>query len=183
MSVSHITRIMRTRKRVNMPVFDDANLSISTGRLYDRGMTHAFNTPAVAKEAPRQLSVTDLRSKTSVVLDDARVGHVTYIERGGRVVAAVVPVAVGQAYEAGADTRRAVRDELAGDVWTAIGTITDALSDLLAKVEDPATRQAAAERMLQRFQERHQRDVTQRNPDPEGEGDETTDVDQNTETV
>lgn len=123
--------------------------------MYDHGMTHAFNASAVAKAAPHQLSVTELRSKMSDVLDDARVGYVTYVERGSRLVAAVVPVGVGQAYEAGADSRRAARDEIASDVWTAIGAITDALSELLDRVEDPAAKQAAAEHMYQRFAARH----------------------------
>lgn len=149
MSVFHITLIMRTSERVNIALFDVTNLSIPTHGMYDHDMTNTPAMPAIPKEAPDTVSVTQLRSMTSAILDDARVGHVTYIERGGREVAGMVPAWAAHAYQAGADARRAARDEIAEHVWTAISAITEALDTLLGEV-DPAAKQAAVESMMQR---------------------------------
>ena len=51
------------------------------------------------KAAPYNMTSTELKSNLMDTLDDARAGFVSYITRNGRPAAAIVPVAVGHAYE------------------------------------------------------------------------------------
>jgi antitoxin (DNA-binding transcriptional repressor) of toxin-antitoxin stability system len=62
--------------------------------------------------------------------DDARAGHASFLYRNGRPLAAIVPVSAAEAYEAGADTRAALRAELLAEFKRTEQLVLSMLADL-----------------------------------------------------
>lgn len=77
--------------------------------MYDRVM---LNPATPSKAAPYEMTSTEVKSNMMDMLDDARAGYVSFITRNGRPAAAVVPVAVGRAYENQAALPDHVRTEI-----------------------------------------------------------------------
>lgn len=92
------------------------------------------NPSVQPKAAPYEMTSTQVKSNMMDMLDDARAGYVSYITRNGRVAAAVVPVAVGRAYETQAALPDHVRAEIAEAVDRARAEITAALTRLDSEV-------------------------------------------------
>lgn len=87
--------------------------------------------PAVQpKAAPYEMTSTEVKSNMMDMLDDARAGYVSFITRNGRPAAAVVPVAVGRAYESQASLPDHVRSEIEAAVDRARAEITAVLTRL-----------------------------------------------------
>lgn len=82
------------------------------------------------KAAPYEMTSTQVKSNMMDMLDDARAGYVSYITRNGRPAAAVVPVAVGRAYENQAALPDHIHAEIADAVDRARAEITAALTRL-----------------------------------------------------
>lgn len=99
--------------------------------MYDRVM---LNPATPSKAAPYEMTSTEVKSNMMDMLDDARAGYVSFITRNGRPAAAVVPVAVGRAYENQAALPDHVRTEIAEAVARATAEITAALMRLDSEV-------------------------------------------------
>ena len=67
----------------------------------------------------------------SNMMDDARAGYVSYITRNGRQAAAVVPVAVGRAYEGQA----ALPDHVRSEIEAAVDRARDEIAAVLARLD------------------------------------------------
>lgn len=99
-----------------------------------------LNPATPPKAAPYEMTSTQVKSNMMDMLDDARAGYVSYITRGGRPTAAVVPVAVGRAYETQAALPDHIRTEIAEAVDRARAEITP--------TDDGATAAPVADRQL-----------------------------------
>lgn len=93
-----------------------------------------LNPATQPKAAPYEMTSTEVKSNMMDMLDDARAGYVSFITRNGRTAAAVVPVAVGRAYETQAALPDHIRSEIADAVDRARAEITAALARLDGEV-------------------------------------------------
>ena len=93
-----------------------------------------MNPATQPKSAPYEMTSTEVKSNMMDMLDDARAGYVSFITRNGRPAAAVVPVAVGRAYENQAALPDHVRSEIAEALARATAEITAALARLDSEV-------------------------------------------------